>query len=59
MKDVLQKYVIVMLSSNKESKSIMYLNFLNIRNFDFLNFKMQNFIFYHLYSPFHIEIFKI
>jgi hypothetical protein len=41
MKDVLQKYVIAMLSSNKESKSIMYLNFLNIRNFDSLNFKMQ------------------
>jgi hypothetical protein len=41
MKDVnSKKYVIVMLSSNKESKNIMYLNFLNTRNFDPLNFKM-------------------
>jgi hypothetical protein len=34
------KYVIFMLSLNKESKNMMYLNFLNIRNFDSLNFKM-------------------
>ncbi len=62
-----KKHVIVMSKekeknrppSNEKFKNKMYWNFFDTRKFDFKNLKMIFFCHYVIYSPFHIQIFKL